>query len=121
MTATLLTQTADSAQLGFVAKGPGWDFTGEHYKHFCINDESMATESIPLFPPGAVIIVNTQRTASIGDYVVAELNDGSHVVRKLVEVSGSQWLRAENPSYPDLQLIETVRIHRVCGWQCLTH
>lgn len=57
------------------------------------------------FPPGTVIVVDPDRGASAGDYVVAkDVSTQKATFKRLAHDAGRWYLRPLNPSYPTLEI-----------------
>lgn len=67
----------------------------------------------PLFPEGCVIVVDPNRQAENGSYVVARLDDLDEVTfKQLVKDAGLTYLKPLNPRYPIMQIDRSAVI---CG------
>jgi repressor LexA len=67
------------------------------------------------FLPGDLVVCDADAEARDGD-AVAALIDGESTLKTLVLKSGSPWLRAENPAYPEIYPADELTIQGVaCG------
>ena len=118
----LSTLTSDRGQSGEIpvismaSAGPGVQFTGQSFPAGCgmylvdrppsftdpngfgveVSGDSMA----PKYENGQVVMVDTRKTPSNGDYVVAGLSTGEKFVKRYREAAGRVILESVNPLYP---------------------
>lgn len=73
----------------------------------CFALEVRDTTMEPLFPPGSIIVVDTERVPTPGDYVIATLGPNTPpTFKQYIVDAGRGWLRPLNPQFPATMLTE---------------
>lgn len=72
-----------------------------------VEGDSMASSSgSPSFPAGTTIIVDPDRKAQSGDYVIARDPQGRPTFKQLMGDGAAWYLRPLNPAYPTVEIDE---------------
>jgi len=78
-----------------------------------VRGDSMVAESGPSFPEGSLIIVDPEKEAKHGSYVVVRLDSSKEVTfKQLVIDGGTTYLKPLNTRYPIIEIDESAQ---VCG------
>ena len=82
-----------------------------------VKGESM----LPVFQPGEIVVVDPERAAISGSYVVAKrVSDQRVTLKQLMQDGADNYLKAANPDWPD-RIIKMTEEWHVCGVVIYSH